>query len=69
MTAYREPPPIVIEADVAWLVELIASDLAKGYDGDAAVYREHVHDVIGALIGRGFSATTLRREIEGAGEK
>jgi predicted GNAT superfamily acetyltransferase len=69
MTDYRGPLPVVIDADVAWLVELIAGDLAKGYDGDAAVYREHVHDVIGALIGRGFSATQMRREIEGAGEE
>ena len=41
---------IVNEADVAWVVETLDDDLAKGYDGDAAVYREHVHDVIGALI-------------------
>lgn len=61
----NEPLPIVIEADVLWLVELIAGDLAKGYDGDAAVYREHVHDVIGALIGRGFSSSEMRLEIEG----
>ena len=57
-------PQFVSEADVRWLVEMLAGDLAAGYDGDAAAYREQAHDVVGALIGRGIDPTALRRAIE-----
>ena len=55
---------IVDEADVAWIVAALSADLAAGYDSDPAIYREHVHDVVGALIGRGVSPTTLRLAVE-----
>ena len=57
---------IINEADVAWIVDLLAGDLAAGYDGDAVVYREHVHDVVGALIGRGIDPTRLRLALQRA---
>ena len=55
---------IINEADVAWIVAALSADLASGYDSDPAIYREHVHDVVGALIGRGVSPTALRRVME-----
>ncbi len=63
---HHNPEPVVIEADVRWLVELIAGDLVQGHDCDPEIYRAHVDDVIGALIGWGFSATEMRRNIENA---
>ena len=38
------------EADVAWITAALSADLAAGYDSDPAIYREHVHDVVGALM-------------------
>ena len=65
MPPLRDPQPqFVNDADVAWLVDILAGDLAKGYDTDPAIYLEHVHDVVGALAGRGISPTALRSAIE-----
>ena len=55
---------IINEADVAWIVAALSADLAAGYDSDPAIYRDHVHDVVGALIERGVSPTVLRRVME-----
>ena len=51
---------VISDADVDWIVATLAADLAHGYDGDPAIYAEHVRDVVGALIGRGISPTQLR---------
>ena len=55
---------IVDDAAIAWIIDTISGDLAAGYDSDRAEYREHVHDVIGALVGRGIDPTALRKAIE-----
>ena len=55
---------IVDEADLAWIVAALSADLASGYDSDPAIYHEHVHDVVGALIGRSVSPTVLWRVME-----
>jgi hypothetical protein len=61
--------PIFNETDVAWIVDIVAGDLAKGHDTNPAIYREHVHDVIGAIVGRGVPATVLRVMIERGDKK
>ena len=55
---------IIDETDVAWVSAKLTQNLVTGYDTAPEVYREHVHDVVGALIGLGVSPTVLRRMIE-----
>ena len=55
---------IVDEADVAWIVAALSADVTAGYYSDPAIYRGHVHNVVGALIGRGVSPTVLRWVME-----
>ena len=38
--------------------EMLAT-VAQGFDSDLAIYREHVHDVIGAIMGRGVDPVEL----------
>ena len=52
----------VVDGDaVAEIVAILTADLASGCDNEPEVYREHVHDVIGALLGRGIDPTDLLR--------
>ncbi len=49
----------VDEDAVAEIMAIRTDNLADGYDSEPEVYREQVHDVVGALIGRCFDPAAL----------